>query len=276
MAAPDIEELDKRVLRVQTDGTVSVPMIGAIKAAGLSPIEFQNKLTEALKTQFRDPQVAFTSIDVHSKPVSVLGAVNKPGIQQADGRKTLLEMLSLAGGLEKDAGPVVRVARATTDASTFPSSVRPALSGDHVTAEVSVATLFDGTNPEGNFIVQPGDVITVPKGKLVYVMGDVKKSGGFIIGETDNLTVLKALSLAEGLGPYADMSHTRILRATGNGPRIEQQFDVKKLLAGKTEDVRLQADDILFVPSSTAKKVTARTAEAAVQAAVGIAVWGRR
>src|SRR4051812_33637365 len=146
MAAPDIEELDKRVLRVQTDGTVSVPMIGAIKAAGLSPIEFQNKLTEALKTQFRDPQVAFTSIDVHSKPVSVLGAVNKPGIQQADGRKTLLEMLSLAGGLEKDAGPVVRVARATTDASTFPSSVRPALSGDHVTAEVSVATLFDGTN----------------------------------------------------------------------------------------------------------------------------------
>jgi polysaccharide export outer membrane protein len=97
LAAPDIEELDRRVLKVQSDGTISVPMIGALKAAGLTPDEFQKTLVQALKTQFRDPQVSFSSIDIHSKPVSVLGAVNKPGIEQAQGQKSLLEMLSLAG-----------------------------------------------------------------------------------------------------------------------------------------------------------------------------------
>lgn len=274
LGAPDIDELDKRVLRVQADGTVNVPEIGPLKAEGLTPEKFQKVLTDALKTQFRDPQISFTSIDVKSKPVSILGAVNHPGVQQADGVRTLLEMISLAGGLRPDAGPIIKVTRdSADDASTFPAGIRPILTEGHLTAELTVASLFSGENPAENIAILPGDVITVPKQKLVYVVGDVRRAGGFPIGETDDFTVLKALSMAEGLDSFADTAHTRILRAGANGRRTEEEIDLKKLLAGKTEDVRLQANDILFIPNNATKKWTVRAIEASVSAGVGYAIW---
>jgi polysaccharide biosynthesis/export protein len=275
LAAPDIEELDRRVLKVQSDGNISVPMIGPLKAAGLTPAEFQKNLTEALKTQFRDPQVSFSSIDIHSKPVSVLGAVNKPGIEQAQGQKSLLEMLSLAGGLRPDAGTVVTVTRHSSDASSFPAEVRPTLAGNYVVAEIPVSSLMDGTVPANNVPIFPGDVITVPKGRMVYVVGDVKRSGGFVLGENETLTVIKALSLAEGFDNYADTGHARILRANKNGERTEQVFDFKKLLDGKTEDIALRADDILYIPNSTSKKVLAKSIEAMVSLGTGFAIYRR-
>ncbi len=275
LGAPEIEELDKRVLRVQSDGMVNVPLIGTLKAEGLTPQQFQAELVKALKTQFRDPQVSFTSIDVKSKPVSVLGAVNRPGIQQADGERSLLEVLSLAGGLRNDAGYTVKVTRMSADAASFPAEVRPTLSGDSVTAEISLSSLFEGKNPAENVAVLPGDVVTVPKGKLVYVVGNVVKAGGFVISESDDLTVLRALSMAEGLDSFADTAHTRILRASANGQRVDQLLDVRKILSGKAEDVRLNPDDILFIPSSTTKKITAKSIEAAVQVGVGFAIWHR-
>lgn len=273
LGAPDIEELDRRVLRVQSDGNVNVPEIGPIKAEGLTPQQFQATLTDALKAQFRNPEISFTAIDVKSKPVSILGAVNHPGVQQADGQRTVLEMISLAGGLRPDAGPTIRVSRDTTEASAFPPGVRPTLTDGHLTAVLTVAALFGGQDPAQNIRVLPGDVITVPKGKLVYVVGDVHKAGGFAIGETDDFTVLKALSMAEGLDSFADTAHTRILRAGADGKRTEQDIDLKKLLAGKTEDIRLQANDILFIPNSGTKKWTARAIEASIGAGVGYAVW---
>lgn len=275
LAAPEIEELDKRILRIQADGMVSVPLIGRLKAEGLTPRQFQINLTQALKSQFRDPQISFTSIDVKSKSVSVLGAVNKPGVEQADGQRNLLEMLSMAGGIRTDAGSVIKVTRVSTSASTFPGDVRPTFSGDSVTAEISISSLFEGRNPALNINILPGDVITVPKGKLVYVVGNVVKAGGFVVGQSDDLTVLRALALAEGLQSFSDTAHARILRTAANGQRVEQIIDVKRLMDGKSEDVRLKPDDILFIPSSTTKKVTARAIETAVQAGVGIAIWRR-
>jgi polysaccharide export outer membrane protein len=273
LGAPDIEELDKRVLRIQSDGNVNVPEVGPLKAAGLTPQQFEVALTAALKSQFRNPQISFTSIDVKSKPVSILGAVKRPGVQQANGDRTLLEMISLAGGLRPDAGPIIKVTRPSTEANAFPPGIRPILSGDHLTAELTVATLFSGQNPNENIRILPGDVITVPKEKLVYVVGNVKRPGGFPIGETDNFTVLKALSLAEGLDSFADTGHTRILHAGPGGKRTEEDIDLKKLMAGKTEDIRLQANDILFIPNSATKKWTARAIEASIGAGIGYAIW---
>jgi polysaccharide export outer membrane protein len=142
-----------------------------------------------------------------------------------------------------------------------------------VTAELTIASLFGGQHPEENIRILPGDIITVPKGKFIYVVGDVKKPGGFPIGETDNFTVLKAVSMAEGLDSFASTAHTRILRAAPDGKRIEQEIDLGKLFAGKAEDIRLQANDILFIPNSATKKWTARAIEAAIGAGVGYAIW---
>jgi polysaccharide export outer membrane protein len=250
-----------------------VPDAGEIKAEGLTVQQFQAALTTALKSQFRNPEISFTSIDVKSKPVSILGAVKNPGVQQAEGDHTLLEMISMAGGLRPDAGPVIKVSRDTSVAATFPPEVRPMLQDGYATAKFNVATLFGGQRPDENIHILPGDVITVPKGKFVYVVGNVQKAGGFPIGETDDLTVLKAVSLAEGLESFADTAHARILRAAPDGRRVEEEFDLKKLMAGKAEDIRLQANDVLFVPNSETKKWTARAIDASISAAVGYAIW---
>jgi polysaccharide export outer membrane protein len=149
------------------------------------------------------------------------------------------------------------------------------MAGGYVSAIVPVSQLLDGSDPSTNVLILPGDVITVPKGRLVYVLGDVRRAGGFVLGESNDLTVLKALSLAEGLRETASPSHARILRADATGKRTEENIDLKKLLSGKSEDITLKANDILFVPSSLAKKVLSRTAEAAVDTGTGIAIYRR-
>jgi polysaccharide biosynthesis/export protein len=273
VAAPDIDELDHRQLKVLADGTVSVPLAGPIKAAGLTADEFCEKLNQALTSQFRNPRVSFTQIDTKSRPVTVLGAVNNPGVIQADGRKRLLEVISIAGGLRNDAGPTLTITRKPSQATQFPSALRPALAGNYVVATVSVDGLMEGTDPASNILVYPGDIVTVPKGRLVYVIGDVNRPGGFMIGESNDLTVLKAVSLSQGLRDTADPSHARILRSDASGKRTEQELNVKKLLAGKLEDVNLKANDILFIPSSLRKRIADRSIGAMIDTGAGVAVY---
>jgi polysaccharide biosynthesis/export protein len=275
IAAPEIEELDRRQLKVQSDGSVSVPLVGPVKASGLTPEQLAATLTESLKKQFRNPRVSFTQVEIHSRPVTVLGSVKSPGVIQADGRKHLLEVLSLAGGLRDDAGPTLTLSRKSSEASTFPSALRTNMAGGYVSAIVPVSQLLDGSDPSTNVLILPGDVITVPKGRLVYVLGDVRRAGGFVLDESNDLTVLKALSLAQGLKETASPSHARILRSDATGQRTEENIDLKKLLSGKSEDITLKANDILFVPSSLAKRVLSRTAEAAVDTGTGIAIYRR-
>src|SRR6185312_15159037 len=112
LAAPEIQELDNRQLNISSDGTISVPLIGRIKAAGLTTEQFEAEVTHDLKKLYLDPKVSVSSVAYSSKAVSILGSVNKPGVEQADGQKSLLEMLSLAGGLRTDAGPVINLTRA--------------------------------------------------------------------------------------------------------------------------------------------------------------------
>jgi len=273
VSAPEIEELDRRQLKVLADGTVSVPLVGSIKAAGLTADELQQKLNEALRAQFRNPRVSFTQVDIKSKPVTVLGAVNNPGVVQADGRKHLVEVISTAGGLRNDAGPVLTISRKASMAPDFPAALRPRLAGDYVVASIPVDSVMEGSDPIANVLVYPGDVITVPKGQFVYVVGDVNRSGGFMVGESNDLTVLKAISLAQGLRETADSKHARILRDDASGKRTEQSLNVKALLAGKLEDEKLKANDILFIPSSTAKKVATRSIQAMIDGGVGVAVY---
>ena len=144
-----------------------------------------------------------------------------------------------------------------------------------MSASVPVSELLEGNNPSANVVVLPGDIITISRAHLVYVLGDVRRAGGFVLGESSDLTVLKALSLAQGLKETASPSHARILRADASGKRSEENIDLKKLLNGKEEDITLRANDILFVPSSLTKKIFSRGAEAAVDTGTGIAIYRR-
>src|SRR5882762_10901057 len=109
--ALDAEEISDKTYRVGSDGDLTVPMIGRLKAVGLTAGQLESELASKLEKYIRHPKVAVTVTEFHSQPVSVIGAVTTPGIVQLQGKKTLVEVISMAGGLKNDAGQSVTITR---------------------------------------------------------------------------------------------------------------------------------------------------------------------
>ena len=272
--APELSESGNKPVRIDGEGNVQVPLAGHVHVAGLTAQQAEQELNKVLKTYIRDPQVVVNVSEVRSQPVSVLGAVNTPGVHQVQGHKTLLEMVASAGGIRPDAGYSVRVTR-QLDWGCIPlpgASLDP--SGQFSVAEVNLKKIMEAKDPAENIQILPHDVISIPKAEMVYVIGEVRRSGGFVLGEHQSISVLQVLSLAEGLNGAADTAHARILRLKKDADQREElPVDVKSVLKGKKPDVPLQGDDILFIPSSTGKKAALRALEATIQAGTGMAIW---
>jgi polysaccharide biosynthesis/export protein len=274
ISGPELTEIAGKPVRVDGQGDIQIPLAGRVHVGGLTVQQTEEKLNMALRTYIREPQVIVNVVEVRSQPVSVLGAVNSPGVHQVQGRKTLLEMLALAGGVRPDAGYSVRITRELEwGCIPLPNSQLVA-TGQFSVAELNLKEIMEAKNPEQNIQIFPHDVISVPKAEMVYVIGEVRRSGGFVLGEHQSISVLQALSLAEGLNGGADTRHARILRLKRDADQREElPVDVKDVLSGKKPDVPLQGDDILFIPGSTGKKAALRALEAAVQTGTGLAIW---
>lgn len=274
ISGPDLTELANKPVRVDGDGDIEVPLGGRIHVSGLTAQQTEQQLNRVLSTYIRRPQVVVSVAEVRSQPVSILGAVNAPGVHQVQGHKTLLEMLALAGGIRPDAGYSVRITRQLEWGCIPLAKAEIDTSGQFSVAELNLKKIMEAKDPEENIQIYPHDVISVPKAEMVYVIGEVKRSGGFVLGERQSISVLQVLSLAEGLNGTADTRHARILRLKRDADqREEMAVDVKDVLNGKKPDVALQGDDILFIPGSTGKKAALRTLEAAIQTGTGLAIW---
>src|SRR6185369_8663847 len=97
--------------RLDPNGDLRLPMVGRVHAAGMTLEQLEAELSKRLAVYLQDPDVAVTVTEFKSQPVSVIGAVTTSGVHQLEGRKTLIEMLSLAGGVDAEAGATVRIAR---------------------------------------------------------------------------------------------------------------------------------------------------------------------
>ena len=274
ISGPELSDMANKPARIDGDGDIQVPLVGRIHVSGLTVQQSEQELNKVLSTYIRHPQVVVSVTELRSLPVSILGAVNTPGVHQVQGHKTLLEMLSLAGGIRSDAGYSIRITRQVEwGCIPLPGAALDA-SGRFSVAEVNLKEIMEAKKPEENIQIFPHDVISVPKAEMVYVIGEVRRSGGFVLGEHQSISVLQALSLAEGLNGTADTRHARILRLKRDADqREEMAVDVKGVLNGKQPDVPLQGDDILFIPGSTGKKAALRTLEAAIQTGTGLAIW---
>jgi polysaccharide biosynthesis/export protein len=260
--APDVEEISGKPVRIDMRGNINLPMVGRLQAAGLTADELESKIKERLKKYLQEPEVTVFISEFRSQPVSVIGAVQNPGVHQVQGRKTLFEVLSMAGGLRPDAGYSVNITRKLEWGRIPLPNAKDDPTGTFSIASVSVKSIMAATNPAENIAIRPEDVISVPKGELVYVIGAVRRSGGFILGENETMSALQVLSLAEGLDRFAAPQKAKIMRAVpNNGTRIEIPVDLKKLIAGKGADMPLKADDILFIPNSPGKAATVRGLE---------------
>lgn len=289
-------------VRVSADGSISLPLIGGERAEGLTALELERQTADLLAKKYMNhPQVSVFVKEIQSHTVSVIGAVGKPGVFQIRGPENLVEVLSMAQGLADDAGDRVilmrhgEIADATSPRSPHPqpSRVNAAIShGESAKPESLANKIIDsgGDEAEGlqinlkdllmssdsryDVMVYPGDVVKVPPAGIVYVVGQVRKPGGFLLKTNQNLSVLQALALAEGTTSTSAEKRARIIRTEGlSGKREEIPINLKRILAGKAADPVLQARDILFVPNSAGKTAFYRGAEAAVSITGGLIVY---
>src|SRR6267143_1531084 len=187
--ALDAEEISDKTYRVSSSGDLTLPMIGTLKAAGLTVGQLESEVASALQKYIRHPKVAISVTEFHSQPVSVIGAVTTPGIVQLQGKKTLVEVLSMAGGLRNDSGQSVTITRRQEWGILPLSGARPDATGQFSIAEVRLKDLLEARKPEQNIAIQPNDIISVPRAETIYVLGAVNKAGGFVLNDRDALSV---------------------------------------------------------------------------------------
>jgi polysaccharide export outer membrane protein len=244
-------------LRVDEQGSITLPYAGPVRVAGRTA-EDAALLIEATfrdKDILKDPHVSVTVLEYSTQGVTVGGEVKNPGVYPLLGTHNLLDLMAAAGGVTPNAGKDVTITHRDDPA-------QPQI--------VNVATRA-GSAVNFNVDIRPGDTIVVSHAGIVYVLGDVTKPGGFLIENSDRLTVLQAVALAQGTNRTASLDHAKIIRKTANG-REEVQVPLKKILADKIPDQMLADGDILFVPGSAPKNAL-RDIESILPSAASAAIY---
>jgi len=270
------EEFGDKPVAISTSGYLNLPLVGRLKAAGLTVEQLEAELATRLSRYLEDPKVAVTVVDYRSQPVSVVGAVTTPGVYQLRGGKALVEVLSMAGGLRPEAGHSAKITRRLEWGRLPLAGAANDSSGKLSVAEVSLKSVLEARNAADNLVLMPHDVVTVPRAELVYVMGEVQRPGGFPLNDKETLSALQAVSLAGGMTRSAAPKNARILRASpGAARRTEIPVNLSQMLSGKGGELELQADDILFIPVNAPKNAGLRVLEAAIQTGTGVVIWRR-
>ena len=230
----------KTATRVLSDGTVSLPLVGVVKAAGLTKTGLESRLKELLEERFLlDPQVTISVTEYRSRQVSVIGAVTTPGIYQMLGPRTVLQVISEAGGLTKEAGADIFIIRKTD-------------SGKAERLHLDLDDLVIKGNPELNLALSPGDVINVPVDRPVYVFvdGAVKTPGQIESKSSRPVTLLQAVARAGGLSERANLRGVHILRKGADGVQTRIPVNLRSIRKGKSDDIDLIDGDVVVVPET--------------------------
>jgi polysaccharide export outer membrane protein len=264
--------------QVDQDGKLSVPLLsGAIPAAGTTTFELSTRLREELKKQdiLREPAVTVLIVRGMTQNVSVLGAVMRPGTYPIEKPTSIMDIISLAGGLAPNAGSTATVshqgdshAPAVVNASVTTNNATATTSKDGILS-INLTTLMASKDPAANVLVHPGDVITISTAPVVFVVGAVTRPGAFTVQDAKSrMTVLQAVAMAEGTTSVASLGKTIIVRqSSSDTERKEIPVDLKQVMRGKEKDEVLEANDILFVPESGLKASLQKMGQIGTQAA---------
>jgi polysaccharide export outer membrane protein len=286
VSVPPIDELAKRTVRVEADGTISLPMLGTMRAAGLTQEQLCAELRGKLRTYMYQPDVEVFVKQYNSREVAVVGAVNSPGlITLSAPNETVLDMLTRAGGLSQTAAnevillPVEYSSQPATGRISQVSAETPApMDGLHQSAKAAArsraafqrrevsALLRQNSHPliiglkgsaltgAGGYLnmpVRPGDVLVVPGGGQVMVIGWVQNPGHFQVGS--GLTVLGAIGAAGGPMYAANTSDIHLIRTRRDGSKLVLTMNLNKIKSGTERDLAVRANDVIDVPYSDLK-----------------------
>lgn len=249
--APLVPELNNRTFRLSQNGSVELPLLGIVQAGGLKVQALEELLIEKLKETIRNPQVTVIPMMTRNQPVFFVGSFRTPGMYPLTGNRTLLELLGWVGGVAPNTARKITITR-RGDYSTTP------LPGGVVDPVRKTSTLQipipDGgfaIRPEDDVPLAPYDIVTAERSDRVYVLGNVGTPRSIELGERTTIYLSQALAEAGGIAPLSVKDRVRVLRLiSGTDRRAEIPVDMKRVLAGGEPDVLLQADDVVFVPSS--------------------------
>jgi polysaccharide biosynthesis/export protein len=253
----DTPELTQTI-RVSDLGEVSLNLIGRLHVGDLTPDEARDAIAHKLVDDHYlvNPQVSVLIQEYGTQGVSVLGEVQRPGVYSVLGNRTLLDVISQAGGTTVYAGSTVTVKR-NSDSTLL-----------------TIPLTKNAKNTLASDVrLQPGDKVIIPRASLVYVLGDVGRPGGFLMQNEGHMTVLQAVALAGGQNRTASMKRARLIHKTDSS-YTDTQIPLSKIMNGQEPDTELQAEDILYVPNSATKSLIYRTVPGIVQSASSAAIYG--
>jgi polysaccharide export outer membrane protein len=196
--------------KVETDGSLTFPLIGRVTAGGLTLRGLEEDLTKRLADGYlRNPQVSVAIDEYRSQRIFVMGEVRAPGTYQLTGDMTIIEALSRAGGTTNDAAEEILVVRPSPD-SDRSAPVNPDQDPDVTVIRVNIRQLQAGSLSQ-NVTLTDGDTVVAPKALAVYVFGQVRNPGAY--GIAKGTTVLQALSLAGGVTERGSTGRIKVVRA---------------------------------------------------------------
>ena len=218
---------------VEVRGEISFPMLGRVEVAGQTTSEIADRLEELLeKDYYVDVQLQVEVEKYHSKPVTVLGEVARPGTYYLEGQTSLHKILAEAGGLKTSAGQFVELRRLEDLNGVQLPFVRTFDTSSLLKGEVG-----------RDIILQQGDVISVSSKKQFFITGEVAKPGKYDL--TPGMTLMQAISHAGGRGKFA--SQTVEVHRGRDGDKEIFTFDVSHIRKGKTSDPVIEAGDVLII-----------------------------
>ncbi len=269
-----MDDIAEQVYRVDSAGILDVPYLGQIRVTGRTIKMVRDELRRRAGKYVLEPEVSVNLLQRQSSPVSVLGSVKAPGVYQLDTPRSLLEVLSMAGGLTEDAGHSVRIATEVwRNVLTEGGKVERRKVVE--TKEISLKPLLRGESPEGNVLIRPNSIVSVPRADMTFVIGAVTKPGAIVLADEKSVSVLQALSAAGGFTEMAAPAKAKILRIEEGKVRREIPVDLKKVMKGKTKDVAMYSGDVLFVPNSFKKRMQKAAFETSLAILAGVIIWKR-
>jgi polysaccharide export outer membrane protein len=242
VAVFQVDELNRKV-RVSGSGSIILPLLGEIHVGGMTAAEIEAELARELGAKYlRNPQVSVFVAEYRSQQITVMGAVQKPGVFSVYRPRSLMEMLSEAGGLSEEAGRKVYVQAVAPDPQTGKPTQQSLV--------VDLREVLESGDPRYNIVLHGGDSVHVPKAGVVFVEGAVRKPGAYQMkGDT---SVLKAVAMAGGTMFEAEEGDIQVFRP-GAGQDQVITVDLKAVRDQTTRDISLQDGDIIVVRSSALK-----------------------
>ena len=207
----------------QDDGTITFPLIGEVKIAGLTSEAAASKLEKLLKSGgfLKRPEVALTVKEFQSQKIPVMGRVSKPGEYALKGESRVIDMITQAGGLKEDAADVIVVVKESADKT--------------IKHEVDLLRFYAGDMKQ-NIKVTEGDFILVPKMNTFYIHGEVKSPGMYRLER--GMTTMQAISVGGGISDRGSLKDIKVTRRLSD--EVTEKIEVE--LTDK-----LQPDDVIYV-----------------------------